>query len=922
MNKYSQELLKEIQYKNDKQNLINDFYDWNKKSYFKKGKLLIEHELEKKEDLFIHKKEYYRNLIFFSKSKNVLDEIDLEIVFCNGKKELTDIWKYFKVMSSSAVTGDNSFGCIKIMIKDKNSQKYLGILEIGNDIYTCKPRDDFIGWTKDNKNEKVKIDIDDKIKSRLAFIVNITCCIGLQPMSYNLNLGKLLVMTVFSKEVLDYFYSIRGYYYAGVSTFGLYGKSVQYDRLKEIKYIGETQGNGTCDIPIFLYEKIRDFLKKHYPNEYIKRSNMSSSKMRILQFGLNMLDFNHKEFLFHGKKRGIYFGYTSNDSNKFFNGLIDTFELNKNIRSFSEIVEFWKTRWSRKRFQNILNENRLKIAFELKDFTLKEKKNEYAKQYQYENMNDTIWLKNKKEKSILYYEKNKDLILEEIKLNLENYRDKDKYLSEEYVAGFFDSDGSVYISKDVLFINFSQCVLNVLLLIQKQYGGTLFKRTIKKENQRDQYTLRLVGLDCKKILEDLEKNCILKIEKIKKAITYINYINQKSSSEKTEIIDYIRSKNKDDDPIYFNRINWKYISGFFDGDGYIGLNYIHLETFNKITSYFAISQKYTPNFLKEIKIFFMKNDINIGINKCNVYLSNKNSIIKIYENIKNYIIVKKYQYEKMIQIFEEYEKKSNDRDIEKIKNWAYEIKNNKHQHIDYVLDIEKNNIVNSMTSNILKDIDKKIDSQLEKETSTKIILSDKKIGLSNPNYGQHLSDTHALNISIATTNAKRSNNPNLTDEKIREIYALKDIQKQIDVAEKYKTHRDVIRKIWNKTILPTNDPDFLTKKKELIISNKSDKSEELNLTNEQKTSMGKRTLLSDEYLEIIHWKIRRENNEQLEGKKIFSTKLSEYLSKQWNKKVTNDMIKNIWSGKTKLFEFEFENKDFSYEKYLEIIQKN
>lgn len=49
--------------------------------------------------MFKHDKKYYRDLIFFSKSENVLDEIDLELVFCIGNPELSDIWKYFKVMS-------------------------------------------------------------------------------------------------------------------------------------------------------------------------------------------------------------------------------------------------------------------------------------------------------------------------------------------------------------------------------------------------------------------------------------------------------------------------------------------------------------------------------------------------------------------------------------------------------------------------------------------------------------------------------------------------------------------------------------------------------------------------------------------------------------------------------------------------------
>ena len=70
MNKYSQDFLNELQYQNDKKNLIYEMNEWNKNSDFKKEKVLIAHELEKKENLFIHDKKYYRDLIFFSKSEN------------------------------------------------------------------------------------------------------------------------------------------------------------------------------------------------------------------------------------------------------------------------------------------------------------------------------------------------------------------------------------------------------------------------------------------------------------------------------------------------------------------------------------------------------------------------------------------------------------------------------------------------------------------------------------------------------------------------------------------------------------------------------------------------------------------------------------------------------------------------------------
>ena len=910
-------IINELNYLNEKKILINELNDWLSKSDFSKNKKLINEELIKK-NIFLHDKKYYRNLIFFSKSENILDEIDLEIIFCNSDKNLNDIWKYFKIMSSSAVTGDSGFGCIKIMIKDKISDKYLGILEISNDIYSCKCRDDYIGWN--NINKKDIILINDKLqKCRVSYIINITCCIGLQPMSHNLNIGKLLVSTVFTKEVLEYFKEKRGYYYAGVSTFGLYGKSIQYDRLKEIKYIGETKGNGTCEIPISIYDKIRLFVKEYYPNEYLKRSNMSSSKMRILQFGLNILDFDYKNLLFHGKKRGIYFGYTSYQSKDFLNGKMNDFLLNKNINSFNDIVKTWKDRWSRKRLLHLLNENRFKIAFELKDFTSKEKKNEYSKQYQYEKLNDEIWLKNKKEKSKIYYNDNKDNILKELKINLDNYLNNEKFINNEYLAGFFDSDGSIYISKETLFISFSQCVINVLLLIQKEYGGTLFKREILKKNQRDQYILRIVGLDCKKILNSLINTSILKYNKLLKGLDFISYINKKNCDQKKEIINFIRNNTKEDNIDLMNRINWKYLAGFFDGDGYIGINYRILEKSKLINSKLSFFQKYTPIFLNSIKDFLSINlGTNIYLSKVEVSTSRKDNIEKIYKNIKNYIIVKKYQFDKMINIFEEYHKKN--KDHEKIKIMAFEIKNNKHQNIEYELNIEENNIINHMKKNIVENINNEINKEIHKETYTKLIQSENKKGINNPNYGQHLDNEHALNISISTTNAKRANNPNLTNEKIREIYDLKDTTiLQKDVAEKYSMNREIIRRIWNKIILPTDDPEYLIKKKELITSKKEIRTD--HLSHEQKTSIGKRNYTITEYIDILKWKLKRDNNEKIEEKKISSNNVANYLSKIWNKKVSNDIVKNIWSGRTKLFEFEFNNENITYQEYLDIIEE-
>ena len=158
-------------------------------------------------------------------------------------------------------------------------------------------------------------------------------------------------------------------------------------------------------------------------------------------------------------------------------------------------------------------------------------------------------------------------------------------------------------------------------------------------------------------------------------------------------------------------------------------------------------------------------------------------------------------------------------------------------------------------------------------------------------FGKKLSEEHAFNISIATTNAKRAHNENLTNDKIREIFALKTILSQKDVAEKYNMSREMIRRIWNKELLATNDPDFINKKKELI-ENKTNNTIVPDITSEQKTSIGKRSLNIDEIIEILQWKIKKNNGGKLNEKSISAPKLCDHLSKLWNKKVSVDTIKN------------------------------
>ena len=506
--------------------------------------------------------------------------------------------------------------------------------------------------------------------------------------------------------------------------------------------------------------------------------------------------------------------------------------------------------------------------------------------------------------------------LKNIKLNL------------SYIAGLIDGDGTIFIRKIKdgfqSGISLTQSRTNILQIIQYHYGGTIVSPSeiliedifnedgfYDKNNRRNSYTLFIRSNEYNFILNDIYKHIILKQTQIHALMEFSKIVNkQNMNEEKEKLYQICKETNltKENETYDISRLNIDYIKGLFDAEGHIFLSYKKINNEIRFTKgvYMKITQKNHPKIIDEIHKF-----LNFGKkSNYNYYVDTFEDCLKLIDLLKDNLIIKENQ----INAFETYlktrldksEKYCNETHIKRLD--LYKIINmEKHQIEIYCEKLEnkkgyEQNLINE------KEL-KKQEFYLAKSESMK--------GENHHFYGQKLSNEHALNISIATTNAKRANNPNLTNEKIREIYNLKDTMMQKDVVEKYDMNREMIRRIWNRQIIPTDDPDFLIKKTELVSKVSLSKDD---LTFEQKTSLGKRSLNIDEIIEILQWKFKKNNGEKLNEKSISAPKLCEYLSKLWNKKVSVDTIKNLWIGRTKIFEFEFIDKNMSYQEYLEIIE--
>ena len=507
-----------------------------------------------------------------------------------------------------------------------------------------------------------------------------------------------------------------------------------------------------------------------------------------------------------------------------------------------------------------------------------------------------------------------------------------------YIAGLIDGDGTIFIRKIKdgyqSGISITQSRTNILQILQYHYGGTIVKPLqiysedifnedgyYDKNNRRNSYTLTIRSNEYKFLLNDIKEHIILKREQIDALDNFSMIVNKNDCNDEKEKLHNIcsdKNKTKESEYYDFSKINIDYIQGLFDAEGHIFITPKKANGELRFTKgiYMKITQKNHPKIIDVIYDF-------LGFGKKSdfiYYVDTFEDCLKLIGLLKNNLIIKYNQ----ILAFEEYietrlSKKDNySEEIHLKRESLYKIINmEKHQIEIYDEEENKNGL-------LLKINQEEEENKTQKELKKKILYQNKSESMKGENhhfYGQNLSDNHALNISVSTTNSKRAKNPNLSNEKIREIYALKSTGvMQKDVAEQYQMNREMIRRIWNRVIIPTDDEEFMNKKEEKISNKKVAKPDD-NLSFDQKTSIGKRSLSSAEYIEIISWKQKKNNNDLLNGKKIFSTTLAEYLSTLWNKKVTNDMIKNVWHNKTKLFDFDFnEESPITFEEYTKIIE--
>ncbi len=235
---------------------------------------------------------------------------------------------------------------MRFILWDKTHNKVFGIFGLCDPVIGLRVRDEYIGWSKNQKNERL-------YNVMSAYILG-----AVYP--YNELFGsKMVALSVGSKEVCNLFeekYSGKETIIrkrkpipklVAVDTMAFFGKSLIYEGLREWQFLGFTRGlmhvhlNGLWDEIMELARLLK--IESVGKNRFGHGSNW---KFRVLQDVFRSVGIR-EDFLSTGITKGYYFRPLAENWREFLKGESDdVVYVNK---GFDEYFELWKDKYLRKR---------------------------------------------------------------------------------------------------------------------------------------------------------------------------------------------------------------------------------------------------------------------------------------------------------------------------------------------------------------------------------------------------------------------------------------------------------------------------------------------------------------------------------------------------------------------------------------------
>lgn len=249
------------------------------------------------------------------------------------------LWDYARNVVSSMPENRVIGRQMRYYFIDANTGRWLGIVCLASALTIISPRHQRLGW--DGKTRY----------ANLGKVLNIAVCVPIQPFG-TLCGGKLLFVSSLSNEVRTRYLAEYGDELLAMETTSLYGKSSQYNRVKEFEYLGLTKGDGNVHVPDVLWGKINQllFLLPEYDT-----AGASSVKLRRINDVSRAVGISGTAST-HGHRRGYYWGVTASNSEDLLRGNSNGQEPDYYDRPLASLAAFWHKRWYMMRLPKKIDE--------------------------------------------------------------------------------------------------------------------------------------------------------------------------------------------------------------------------------------------------------------------------------------------------------------------------------------------------------------------------------------------------------------------------------------------------------------------------------------------------------------------------------------------------------------------------------------
>jgi len=237
---------------------------------------------------------------------------------------------------------------LRFLVIDQTNDKLMGVIGLGDPVYSIRSRDSWIGWDPEIKRERLYHIMD-------AFVMG-----SVPPYSYLLG-GKLIAMLALSNKVRNEFrrkYADSKSFINGkhrkpflvlLTTSSALGRSSVYNRLKVNgtcfwKSVGFTAGTGDFHFSNGVYDRIRAFAEEHcVPTA--KQENWGKgfrNKREVIRKCLSAIGLS-PELVNHGIRREVYVAPLGTDAIRFLRGEVGRPRYYN--WSASDLTELFRERW-------------------------------------------------------------------------------------------------------------------------------------------------------------------------------------------------------------------------------------------------------------------------------------------------------------------------------------------------------------------------------------------------------------------------------------------------------------------------------------------------------------------------------------------------------------------------------------------------